>query len=66
MTSFTPKTIETILEVCFVVAKHIMDAFERGDQRQLEKLAEVLPRPLQSRLALQMGEEKARRELGGK
>lgn len=65
MSSFSPKTFTTILEVCFVVAKQLIDIFDKGDEEALLKLSEVLPDTLKSRLALQLGEEKARRELGG-
>lgn len=61
----SPETVATIVEVGFTVALQLVEAFSRGDDAKVKRLASVVPDELKSKLALQLGIEKAQQELGG-
>lgn len=57
-------TVELIFNVGQAVARRLWDAFKNKDQAEVRRLADVLPEPLKSEVALRYQEEMARQEFG--
>lgn len=60
-----PDTVKLIFDVGAAVARRLWDAFQNRDQAEVRRLADVLPEPLRSEVALRYQEELARQEFGG-
>jgi len=58
-------TMKLIFDVGAAVARRLWDAFQNKDQVEVRRLADVLPEPLKSEVALRYQEELARQEFDG-
>lgn len=61
----TPETVKLIFEVASAIGRRLWLAFEAKDHKEVRRLADVLPEPLRSQVALRFQEELARQEFGG-
>ena len=59
----SPDTLRVLFEVSGMIAQHIWQAIENGDEKELRRLAEVWPAPIATKIALMKVEEKIYRRV---